>query len=359
MWAPLIGFWRKAQEFTAAKWADARTAAAPQIARLEDRTRDLLQRLSVPVRPRSALAGVGAFVLVLLAVAFFATRQRTAPIVQQPPVAVEVPVTVDVIPASALLSIDGKAVPNAVMPVSLPKGVHRFEAKKPGYRGTPSSVDVQSAQTITIELQPLPTLMNVAASEGVKIRVDGQDAPPTGELAPGDRMIEVAGQRGSASMALQVGPGRLPALTGVPALKGASILAASIFNGTVALRSSDATAKLMVDNQPAGQLTGGALDLSLEPGDHDIAIENQPASHLKVSIGEQPQIAAAVWWEQPKVPIEALLRRAQELYDAGQYEGCLGLVNEILRQNPKHEGALQLRAKAVKAIDTYRRLLGR
>jgi hypothetical protein len=335
--------------------------------RLEQFTAGWLRRFSIPLKPRAVLVGVAAFAAVVLVVALVTTR--TGPpsginTVQKTAVPAMIPVAVQLSPASAQLFIDGKPMAAGAMRIDLSAGVHKFEARQPGYRAIAEEHEIQRPLTLALQLQAVPARLRLSTDDrDASIWLDGHERGvaaggefTAADIPAGEHTLEVAGQKGSGSFAFQVEPGRAPALSNPPSVKTAGLFVAATFSGTALLRSNISTAKLIIDGQPAGQLQDGILEVSLPPGEHEIAIQNEPASLMKVSAGEEPVVSASMWWIQQKVSVETRMKQAQALADQARYEDALRLVDEVLRENPQHEPARRLKTRLSEIIEALRKL---
>jgi hypothetical protein len=348
-------------------YADTVRALSPVMARLEQATGNLLRRSAVPLKPRAVLVGASAFAAVVLIVAVFATVRKgdgstaaapaPAPALAPAVYAVNVRAT----PASAQLFVDGKPVSTSV-PVELSAGLHRFEARQPGYRSAVEEQGISaSSNDVNLQLQPLPARFRLTTAGDAKIRYNGQDRGvvvggefSAADLQQGEHLIEIAGPQGGAvSVAFQHEPGRPPALSRAPTARLSGTLVAAGFNGTAILRSTYPAARVVVDGQSAGQLADGMMELPLSPGEHEIALENEPASRLRVSAGDEPLVTASVWWAPPRRSIEERYNQAAALADNAKYKEALRIVEGILRESPAHEPSLRLKQRLQKLVEGF------
>jgi hypothetical protein len=131
------------------------------------------------------------------------------------------------------------------------------------------------------------------------------------------------------------------------------MLVAASLNGTASLRSTYAAARVIVDGQAAGQFTDGMLQLPLSPGQHEIAIENEPASRVMVSLGDEPLVFASVWWSQPRRSVEERYKQAMTRADNAEYKEAMRIVEGILRENPAHEPSVRLKQRLQKLLEGF------
>ena len=332
-----------------------------------------IERLNVPIRPRTALAGTAAFaaVLLMLAIGVAHEKKTSASTTTVPETVTSLPVqisaTITVTPPASELLIDGKPLRTESMPVAVTAGTRQVEARRPGYKAATLEHDFLQSSSLAITLEALPARLRfVPPDSNIELRIDGQEHAANGDrefgaddLNPGEHELEYTSSRGGGRFGLKVEPGAAPVVSGWPTVKGSAMLIAATYHDAASIRSTVPGAKLTVDGEPAGQLTGGALDLPLTSGVHQLAVEGDDAINLSISVMEQPQVFASMWWTQPKLPLDVRYRQAADAAAAARYSDALTRLNGILTDYPKHQPSRQLREQVLKMVEIAKQVQGR
>ena len=239
--------------------------------------------------PRLAiLGGLGAVVVIaLVIVGALALRKKPAPAV--PTISVEIRTT----PSGAVVRVNGKIRGTSNFRLEEAPGVYQVEATLDGYLPASASVTLAkgAASPIELTLQLMSQTLRLFSdlTDG-KVFLDNQ--PPRdlqdGQLtldsvAPGKHTVKVASRSGEASFAFELIPGGVPVVSGAPVAKNLAALVVSSFGNRARIYGSLASAKVEVDNQPAGDLRPEGLELnSLAPGPHDLAVTDGKEQLKKV-----------------------------------------------------------------------------
>ncbi|HEY4904509.1 MAG TPA: protein kinase [Candidatus Sulfotelmatobacter sp.] len=158
--------------------------------------------------------------------------------------------------------------------------------------------------------QPLPVAAPAEpASAGFKLssdtgtgKVSFDDAPPADlqdaqwamdKVPPGDHAIKFAGPAGGASFTFSAATGALPVVKGALTAKGILAVVVSSMGDHVHVYSSNSSAKLSFDGQPALALTSDGVDLSsVTTGAHELTlIQGGDQYKLPIEVDAAPSLA--------------------------------------------------------------------
>jgi hypothetical protein len=144
-----------------------------------------------------------------------------------------------------------------------------------------SSVEVAPSAPVTPAPEPLLPAIRLSSDTGAgKISFD--DQPPADlqdaqwsldKIAPGDHTLKFEGRQGNASFTFSVADSTLPAVKVPIAAKGVLALVVSSASGRMHVYSSDSTARLSLDGQPAINIPAeGSEFSSLATGAHQLTV---------------------------------------------------------------------------------------
>jgi len=105
-------------------------------------------------------------------------------------------VTVNANVSSASLMVDGAGLKSGSLPqtVTLPAGAHTFRVTASGYYDWEQTIDIQSNQTVTANLNPIVFNLSVSSNVPARVLLNGDDSGPTTfqrQLSPGSYNITV------------------------------------------------------------------------------------------------------------------------------------------------------------------------
>lgn len=258
-----------------------------------------------PAPPLPSWLKLGAAAIVLLGVAasaWLALRPKPSKVVAT---AAPTDVTFEVrsMPPGATILMGSATLGSSNSELHLPAGQHQLTAKLDGYQPATVNVDLDSGSSspYNIKLKPLDANFHLftpfktgnlfwdgKASEA--LGDDGQLA--VGALDPGKHTLRIESGSAKATISFEDQPLTLPTLE-KPAANGIDAVAVATYRDQAVLTSSLTDLPVLIDNQPAGKLTAGAITLkSLAPGPHTLTvgewsgnIETGPAPSLSLFLG--------------------------------------------------------------------------
>jgi len=271
-----------------------------------------------PAKPKSSsrtaiYAGVGALLVVALAIGVVLfLRKKPAPAV--PAIGVEIRTT----PPGAVVRVNGKIRGTSNFQFEEVPGVYQVEASLDGYLPASASVTLakgSSAGPVELTLQPMSQTLRLFSdlTEG-KVVLDGQpprdlqDGQLVDTIAPGKHTVKITSRSSEASFAFELIPGGVPVVSGAPVAKDIAALVVSSFGNRARIFSSLASAKVEVDNQPAGDLRPEGLELNnLAPGPHDLTVTDGKVQLKKVIEGNPAPVLTALLQSDQNVGVLVVL----------------------------------------------------
>lgn len=241
----------------------------------------------------SVAAGLAVIVFILVAV--IAARVPRKPAV--PMVSIEI----RTVPAGATVRIDGKVRGTSNFTLQAPAGAYQIGATLEGFEPASASVKAAPAMApIELALKPLPqTLRLITDLQEGKAALDDQperdlqDGQATFDALPsGAHTLRVTARSGSAVLAIDIAPGRVPQVSAAPILKDLAALAVGNLGGTARVYTSLGSAKVDLDGNPAGEAGPQGLQvLNVSPGAHEIGAGDGKMQLKKaVEIGSLPAL---------------------------------------------------------------------
>ncbi len=267
-------------------------------------------------------------VLVLIVVGL--TRHTAPP----PPELGEVQVTAQ--PGAKLVVTGGEKTVECVAPdcrLSLPPGQYTVQASLAGYQPARETLSLGAGAVVplAIEMQPLPVLLRVVTDlQRGSIVIGGQEvAAPLDQgfveliLGAGTYPVEVRSGRLTASMQIDVEPGRAPRFEQGVASHELQAYVLSSFAGSAELRSSETSVAVQVDGADRGAASDGTLQLAgLAPGMHEMAFSSGDKQiRRNIEIGEGPVLTAILITDRNlgSVIVETGVPGAEVLVEDGRY----------------------------------------
>lgn len=116
------------------------------------------------------------------------------------------------------------------------------------------------------------------------------------KVTAGDHKLKIEGPQGEASFTFSNNPGSVPVLNGPVVSKGVLAVVVSTASGRVHVYSSDSTAKVSLDGQPAHDLPQDGLELpSVTPGAHELTVTRGSDEYkLDIDAGTTPTLNAFI-----------------------------------------------------------------
>ncbi len=174
----------------------------------------------------------------------------------------------DVTDASATINGDTQALGgDQALQISLEASSQTITVRAPGYQDVTRTVEVKSGATTTVNLTLVRATATVRVGSlpaGAQVLVNGREQSGTSfELPTGKQTIEITA------------PGFEPFHQDLTLVSGQTFnlnptLRAS--TGKLVVNSSTPGATVFVDGQPRGPLKNGSLELTLEPGPHEVVV---------------------------------------------------------------------------------------
>jgi tetratricopeptide (TPR) repeat protein len=215
-----------------------------------------------------------------------------------------VAVTVRTSPVGATILVNGESRGTSELELELPPGKYQIEAQAEGYQSAsiPAEVKIGAPAAFDLTLQPLPVVAHVYTDlEAGTVRLDGN---PLGQLqegqftlesvASGTHTLDIAGQRGSASIAFEAKPAASPEIRAPITAKELKVVLVSGLGNHARVVCSFGPIKASLDGQPAGDLGPDGLDLSsLSRGSHELVLgEGAEQRKIVIDVGMAPVLTA-------------------------------------------------------------------
>ncbi|MEZ5366703.1 MAG: PEGA domain-containing protein, partial [Bryobacterales bacterium] len=249
---------------------------------------------------------VGGGLVIGLIIILFATGFFGGSDADTPPIAGDIPVTVQTSPPGAAVTVDGRPCPGSPCAMSLAPGQHQLEASMAGYSPALLEVDIDAAnppgdKPFSLLLDPLlPSLEISSDLESAQVKLDGE---PVGKLDQGQLQIEnipagehelIVEDRGARLTAtIEVEAGRAPIVRDVKTTSLKALLVSSL--GEEAQAHSDSPkAEAQIDGSTAGQFGEEGVELTgLSEGPHELKVgEGNDALNLYFDSSPRPMLAA-------------------------------------------------------------------
>ena len=213
-------------------------------------------------------------------------------------------VTIRVLPAGAIILIDGVERAKTTLSTTMREGTHRFEALLDGYQAVSAvlAVKKETPVNLNVALAPLPVVFRVLSNlESGRVELDGQPSGNVergeialGQIPAGKHSMAIVSPNAEARFAYELNPDSAPAIVGAIDTRETAATVISNFRGRVRVYSSLAPAKAALDNEPAGEVAPDGLELgSLAAGTHELQVgEGNRAHKLSFDVGPSPGLTA-------------------------------------------------------------------
>jgi hypothetical protein len=252
---------------------------------------------------RTALAAVaGGVVLALIGAGVYRIWRHKTPVVTVPTVAV----TVRTSPPGATVLVNGERRGTSELQLDLAPGTYQIEAQAEGYQSAQAQAEVRSGTSpaFDLTLQALPVAARIYTDlDAGEVRLDGnalgrlQDGQFALEsVAPGGHSLEIAGRRGSATIAFEAKLAASPEIIGPLKVKELKAVVVSSLGSHARVMCSYGPVKAFLDGQPAGTLGPQGLDLNnLTRGSHELALgEGAEQRKIIMDVGAAPALSASL-----------------------------------------------------------------
>jgi tetratricopeptide (TPR) repeat protein len=269
----------------------------------------------------------------ILAVVAAALLKRTPP--AAPPAALA-GLQMKIEPAGAKVVLSGGENFECTAPdcaLNVPAGDYTLTASLAGYRPVHETVSIEagSPNALAFALEPLPVLLRLISDlQRASVRVDGEEiATPVEEgfleliLSPGVYPVEVRSGSSSASLVVDVAPGRAPRFGEAIQARELQVYALASFGDSAELRSSAESVGVQVDGQESGAATEGVLQLAgLSAGLHELTFTTAEGQiRRSFEISEEPALTAVLITDRNlgSLLVEAGVEGAEVSINDGRY----------------------------------------
>jgi hypothetical protein len=259
---------------------------------------------AAPARAKSSrsilVALVVVIVLAVVAAGVFVAWRLKKRVVTGPSVAV----TVRTSPTGATILVNGEPRGTSELQLELPPGTYQIEAQAEGYHSATTQADVRlgASPAFELTLQALPIAAHVHTDlDAGEVRMDGnslgqlQDGQFSLEsVEPGKHSLEVAGRRGSATIAFEAKPAASPAIIAPVTAKELKAVVVSSLGSRARVACSFGPIKAFLDGQSAGDLGPDGLELqNLSRGSHELVLgEGAEQRKIVIDVGAAPALSA-------------------------------------------------------------------
>jgi serine/threonine protein kinase len=245
--------------------------------------------------------GVALALLVVLGAVYFLAPKLFK---KAPPPVTMARLEVRTVPPGAVIRVNGKIRGTSNFQLEDKPGSYQIDALLDGYQPASATAQLKLGVSAPVELtlDPLPqTVRLVSDFNDAQAALDGQDPRAAQDglvifdaVNPGKHTMKLVSRLGQAQLDFELTPGAVPQLGAPPTLKDTSGLMVGTFNGQARVYTTLASAKVLLDGNPAGDAVPGGLQLSnLTPGTHEIAVvAGQTQIKRVIQVGTAPELAA-------------------------------------------------------------------
>lgn len=269
-------------------------------------------------------------------------------------------------PAGAEIFIDGEPAGTSSVRRELSPGPHEVLVSLAGYRSATQSVEGSGAQSISIELEPIPMELKVVTDRpAVEVWVDGEAVEAKGGeafirgISAGEHVVRVKTDAGEIESMFEFRPGA-PPVPVLPAAQRPSVVFLSSFSGSLRTECN-CKAQLKVNEDTRALSPGDTVEFDVSEGQFSAELEGLGSRRtLEMENGEAPTATVGVFWAAPRPPAQPVQQSIPALVDVtvGQISArkcreAQATINSILAREPGNVDAvgLQRRLDRLKSID--------
>jgi PEGA domain-containing protein len=216
----------------------------------------------------------------------------------------EVPVRIATVPPGASIRVNGEAKCTSDCAFTLPPGPYQITTFLDGYEPAASGVNLVlgKPETLNLTLEARPQTVRILSdlAQG-KVVLDGQ--PPVDlldgqyvfeRIEPGTHTVAVTGPNAEASFTIDLGPARLPAVSGTVNARNLLAVLVSSFAAHARVVTSSGPWTLAVNGKPEDNASPAGVDLkNFQPGLDEISItQGTDQRSIKEDFGPGPTLTA-------------------------------------------------------------------